>query len=484
MALQNLAHHDLDSGFAAGHDLSVVFRQPTVFWFDCSDFMLSAVTACGVVLSLLVTLGICVGPCLLLLWLFYLSICNVDSVFYAFQWDHLLLELTVPLLFLPIWRPLDLGWRKGSFVVPDLVVFLMRWALFRVMFFSGLVKLAKGCLVWSNMTAMAYYYETQLLPSPLAFLAHRLPFVVQMICTLSAFVIEIVGPVLIFCGRQARMIACGAFTLLMILIGLAGNHGYFNFLSCALCLFLIDDQCLPLRRLAQLMSGVPLPGFNGANLLSAADDADVPPDFNLNSNLNEVANSVKSKFAFKKFFVVSFAALIVSLTLLTECLRFQDIVKLPPGLAASARLLSHLGLAGNYGLYDTVFTTRTELEIEGSNDQVHWQPYLFKYKVQQLDKLPPFLLLLQPRLDWRMRFAALSEPDRLNWFNNLLSRLLAGSPSVDKLLSENPFKDNPPAYVRVIRYSYSFETFDEFLRSGRFWRRGDPEEYVEPRALD
>lgn len=157
---------------------------------------------------------------------------------------------------------------------------------------------------------------------------------------------------------------------------------------------------------------------------------------------------------------------------------------MPQALTSASRLLSRWGIAGNYGLYDTIFTTRTELEFEGSNDLLHWQPYHFKYKVQELDKAPPLLLLLQPRLDWRLRFAVLAEPEHSPWLKSFISRLLSGSPAVAALLSENPFKDGPPAYVRVMRYTYAFETPAELGHSGLWWRRTNSEEFIEPTDLD
>src|SRR5256885_3968113 len=40
-------------------------------------------------------------------------------------------------------------------------VFLFRWLIFRLLFFSGVVKLASGDATWRGLTALTYHYETQ-----------------------------------------------------------------------------------------------------------------------------------------------------------------------------------------------------------------------------------------------------------------------------------------------------------------------------------
>jgi len=74
-------------------------KVPTVFWLAADDWMLHFVCLAGVASAVLVTIGICQGPLLLLLWGLYLSLGSVGDVFLSFQWDILLLEAG----FLAIW---------------------------------------------------------------------------------------------------------------------------------------------------------------------------------------------------------------------------------------------------------------------------------------------------------------------------------------------------------------------------------------------
>jgi hypothetical protein len=113
---------------------------------------------------------------------------------------------------------------------------------------------------------------------------------------------------------------------------------------------------------------------------------------------------------------------------------------------------------------------RIELEILGSHNGLDWRPYEFKYKPQQLDRRPAFIIPHQPRVDWQMWFVTL-HPKHLPWFDSFLQALLDGSPSVSKLLAHNPFPDNPPRFLRVEAYEYHFTRQDERDRSGHWWKR-------------
>ena len=76
-----------------------------------------------------------------------------------------------------------------------------------------------------------------------------------------------------------------------------------------------------------------------------------------------------------------------------------------------------------------------------------------------------------PRLDWQMWFLPLSPGRNREWFGTLLERLQTGSPDVLSLLSDNPFPDEPPRYLRASAWDYRFTTFDERSETGDWWKR-------------
>src|SRR5262249_16193338 len=117
----------------------------------------------------------------------------------------------------------------------------LRWLLFYLMFESGMVKRISGDTTWRNLTALNYHYETQPLPTWIGWYAHHLPEWAQKASTIAMFGIELYIPFLIFAPRRLRHFACLAMALLQVVILLTGNYCFFNLLTLALCVLLLDD---------------------------------------------------------------------------------------------------------------------------------------------------------------------------------------------------------------------------------------------------
>jgi predicted DCC family thiol-disulfide oxidoreductase YuxK len=136
-----------------------------------------------------------------------------------------------------------------------------------------------------------------------------------------------------------------------------------------------------------------------------------------------------------------------------------------------------------YGLFAVMTTERNEIIVQGSNDSVHWSDYEFKYKPDDVNRRPVFIAPFQPRLDWQMWFAALSDYRNNQWFENFCVRLLQGSPPVLALLRHNPFPEKPPRYIRAEFYNYQFTNFAERRATGAWWKRQSIGEYLPPISL-
>ena len=200
--------------------------------------------------SLLIFHGLLRRTSLLVAWVLYLSYVSIGQDFFFFQWDLLLLEAGFLAMFL--------GWSRS-------IDWLFRWLLFRLMFLSGVVKLLSGDAVWRNLSALEFHYQTQPLPTPIAWYAHQLP---EWFHHLSAGVmlgIEAFIPFLIFAPRRLRLFAIGPLAGLQILILLSGNYAFFNWLALALCLFLLEDRDL---RFIALPKRVPRMGRRAAVAVS------------------------------------------------------------------------------------------------------------------------------------------------------------------------------------------------------------------------
>jgi hypothetical protein len=127
--------------------------------------------------------------------------------------------------------------------------------------------------------------------------------------------------------------------------------------------------------------------------------------------------------------------------------------------------------------------TRPEIIIEGSDDGNTWLAYEFRYKPGDLKRRPKFVAPHQPRLDWQMWFAALSNYRQNPWFVNFCVRVLQGQPEVLALLEKNPFPDRPPKYLRGTLYNYSFTSRARLRETGEWWKRDYVGSYFGPISL-
>ena len=292
-----------------------------------------------------------------------------------------------------------------------------RLLVFRLMFESGLVKLSSGDPNWRNLHALRYHFFTQPLPNPLAYYANELPGWLLDSFVFSTFLIELVVPFFLFAfPRRVRQVAAGLLVLLQLVIALTGNFAFFNLLSIVLCLWALDDNCLegwyrwkvaPRARFAQVLNGA--------------------------------------------------VAAVVLLSLL-------QIFGLEPSLLESFEVVNV------YGLFAVMTTSRIELVIEGSNDNLHWESYSFRYKPGDVYRRLPVIAPLQPRLDWQMWFAGLGVPAQNDWTKTLVYALLAGQPRVLRLLEYSPFH-HPPRSIRILAYRYTFSNPEERRKSGAIWER-------------
>ena len=390
------------------------------FWMESADFALVAAAWLGCLAGVCVAAGLCQGPLLLAGWVLYLSLCAVGSPFLNFQWDALLLETTLLALFLAPWRAWT-PWRGSPF--PARIAHgALRFLLFRLMFLSGLVKLTSGDPTWRDLTALTFHFETQPLPTVLGWAAHQLPAAVHRFSVAATYAIELVLPWFVFGPRRLRAVAFGGFVLLMGLIALTGNYTFFNLLTVALALLLLDDSQWP-RRLrvsveprAPRRAGAKMPGRIAAGAV----------------------------------------AVLMALSLIpfvADCVPGRGV---PAVWSTVYGWVAPFRSVNGYGLFRVMTRPRYELEIEGSEDGFAWRAYRFRWKPGPLDRMPGWVAPHQPRLDWQMWFAALGRVEHNPWLVRLCERLLEAEPRVLGLLESDPFGGRRPLAVRATLYEYRF----------------------------
>jgi lipase maturation factor 1 len=475
--------HGID-GLARFHIL------PTLCWVNPSDGFLQFQCIAGVFLSCLLIIGIAPVPALALLWLFYLSLATVGRDFLGFQWDNLLLEAGFLAIFLAPWqlwpkyfakiclaRRQPKNARHPCFPPSRIVLWLFRMLLFKLMFSSGCVKLASGDPNWRNLTALTFHYQTQPLPTWIGWYANQLPLWFQKVSCVGTFAIELGAPFLIFLPRRIRFFGGAAIAFLQILILLTGNYTFFNWLTLALCLLLLDDfvsKELYRRLLSLLYRRFP-------NLRSVRDCATA--DLKIGDAAgSEICATARSRWLFAA--TAPLAVVFISVSLLEILAIFgmggSGIFK---PVAEVAGWLEPFRTFNNYGLFAVMTTERHEIIVQGSNDGVHWSDYEFRYKPGDVEQRPGFIAPFQPRLDWQMWFAALGNYQDNPWFENFCVRLLQGSPPVLALLKSNPFPTKPPRYIRGELYNYEFTNFSERHATGAWWKRQLIGEYLPPISL-
>ncbi len=413
---------------------------PTLFWFGTSDRILVASCTLGVFVSLLLVVGVAPLPALAVLWALYLSFMSAGSEFLAYQWDALLLEASLHALLI---APAGLLPKLGSREPPWTAVWLMRALVFRLHYQSGVAKVRSGDRTWKLRTACNYHFETQPLPTPLGWYAHQLPRPLLRAATSAVLACERYVPFLAFGPRNLRRAGFVLLALLQAGIAATGNYAFFNLISAALALWLLDDPALS-PRLAERQPRL----------------------------------GARPHFA-RRVVTAALGVAIADTAVVQHRVRYGH--RFPPARARRlARYVQPLASVNTYGLFSVMTTRRDEIVVEASMDGVNWAEYELPYKPGRVDERPRWVAPHQPRLDWQMWFAALGAPPA--WFVRFLVRLLQASPDVLGLLESAPFS-GPPRYVRASIDEYRMTTRRERASSGAWWKRGERRPYFPAIAL-
>ena len=431
---------------------------PTLCWLDSSNGFLHLLCGGGVAFSLLLIAGLLPAVSVAALFVLYLSLTIAGQTFLSFQWDILLLETGFLAIFFAPW-----SWRMTTSHEAPLSrvgLFLLKLLLFKLMFMSGLVKLTSGDQSWWDLTAMNFHYETQPLPTVLGWWAHQSPQWLQQFSTFSVLLIEIFAPLLIWAPRRLRLFAAVLLIGLQVFILLTGNYAFFNLLTIALCLLLVDDQTL---------------GWLSGRLGRSRDDA------------HPEAAATSRAALVQRTAAIAVLALTLPVNAALLFSAFRPEAQWPRPLVAMQNWFEPFRVVNGYGLFRVMTKTRPEIVVEGSADGIDWHPYEFRWKPGDPNRRPRWVAPHQPRLDWQMWFAALGSLRQNPWFGRFVERLLSNNPDVLALLERNPFPDAPPRYIRAMLYQYEFASAAAAAGApapGSWWKRRELKEYLSPVSLN
>jgi lipase maturation factor len=430
---------------------------PTLLWFSSSNHMLMLLCWLGLAASIAVVLNLWPRAALLICLLCFLSFVSAARDFSSYQSDGMLLEAGFISLF---FAPPGLKPGLAAAHPPSRVsLFLLRWEWFRIYFESGVVKLASGDYSWRHLTAMDDYYQNCPLPTWIGWYAQQMPHWFHAGTVIMTFVAELGLVFMLFLPRRLKIICFFIVTPFQIGIILSANYTFLNYLVLCLGFLLLDDkflrQILP-QRWRHLL---PEP---------KAPEAQLPE-----SESQTTASSNPRRF-FRWFTPAKRVIAGWSLGLVFYVTAVEMLAILPIGNPfpdAPVRWLEPFRIANQYGLFAVMTHERYEIEFQGSNDGQTWTPYPFRYKPQDPYKAPGVYAPYQPRFDWNLWFASLS-----NWRQNTFvvqteALLLRNDSDVLALFAGNPFASAPPKRVRVMLWQYWFTNRTEKHSTGAWWKR-------------
>lgn len=425
--------------------------KPTLLWFFKSDFGLSFIALLGTAASILLLFGFIPHVSILVIWVSYLSFVVVSEPFLNFQWDLLLLETAlISFFFLPWVIREQIGKAKEPSPIGRWLIWLL---LFKLMFESGVVKFTyfgiDGLNHWINLSALDYHFWTQPIPTQFSWYFHWLPVLFHKTSLMITYFVELILPVFIFFPRRFRNISFCGIIFLQIMIIITGNYGFFNLLTIALCITLIDDQSVP------------------ENLKKYF----IRSDFNLRKG---------SMYQYiKNFTAVCYLIIFLITGFFFLKLDFQGNKKnksndyTQPSLITTKLVeISQLFRSMNsYGLFRVMTDTRPEIIISYSDDGKSWEPYRFRYKPVKTNNRPQFFPPHMPRLDWQLWFEGLyierimQSPISLDLYKRFLEVVISSDIKLGKLKLENFFTKNELSEINSLDQKYK----EAYLKNCQFY---------------
>ncbi len=404
-------------------------RSPSLFHWRYSDGLVAAVGWVGVAVATLLLLEVPprAGAASAMtgwavLWVLYLSVVNVGQRFYSFGWESLLLEVGFLAVFL-----------GGSATEPPVIVlWLLRWLLFRLELGAGLIKL-RGDPCWRQLTCLEHHHETQPMPGPLSAWFHHLPPALHRVEVLANHFAQLVVPWFLFAPEPLSTIAAVVIVVTQGYLVISGNFAWLNFLTIVLGLSVIDGSVL-----ADVLPVDPPGDLAGA------------PGWQV--------------------------ALTIGLAVVVALLSRRIVVNMLSPHQRMNASFDPLHLVNTYGAFGSVTKVRREVIIEGTLDEdpgpgADWREYEVRGKPGDIRRRPPQVAPYHLRLGWLLWFVALSPGYGEGWLRPLTHKLLEADPPTLKLFTHDPFAGERPTHVRLRLYRYQLTTRAERRESGEWWRR-------------
>lgn len=441
-------------GLVGSHGMLPLAQFP-IFGFTGAnaDRALLALCVLGSLLSVALVVRIKPFVCSLSLYLLYQLLVTAGGEFFAFTFDHYVLEVgLIAVLVAPFTG------KRGRFSAPPrILIWYIWWLLLRIVLFP-LLNFFSGPTVDFAPSQARYDLMCQPLPTPVSWWIFQAPLWLQITLTTVTLLVSAIALIGLLGGRRLRPYAGFAIIALTLWGALQGNGAYGFWLTLALCAFCFDESWFQRLRFKSAVSE-PLPASGTHSL-------------------------------FRPLVVGSAASFLWLLSLIYTAEGYGS--ALPASAESLLRwatpyriMLSHIG-------YARPVYNRPEIIIEGTVDGKHWKPYWFNWKPGLVTEAPRFAWIYHPRLDWHLWFpftgnssywiGALlyNTPNQLGhtyeWkpepaLLNFIEGLKKNQPEIIALLPSNPFSKQPPSQIRILLYDYQFSRMKEKKKTGRWWSR-------------
>lgn len=371
---------------------------------------------------------------------------HFPSPFFDYIWDVFLIEAIFVCLSSGIFltRP---KWHK-YFPWP------MRLLLFKLMFCMGVVKFLHGMPEWRTGLAMKYFWANQPMPGFLAWYAAQLPDWAQRALTLYTFIVEIPGPFLIFGGSKLRKFYFYATALLQCGIFLTGNYGFFNILTIVISLSLLDFRisavaAKPIRRTWGVVLFVTLAGWFTCSIWYIYR-AILPGE----------------KYLHETSWIL---------------LKNAEQAEVPAPIRVALQLYAAAKVSNPYALFGMIPKYRMEIVVETSADNQTWQKLDFRVRPNKPEKAPISYAPHHWRLDHQMYYESfrIRAPGMQKqysfflgtpWIHGWMRETFLKNQEVSELLAQPADRAGSQKFLRFQYVYYEFNSREEQLRSGNYWR--------------
>jgi len=413
---------------------------PTFCWISPSDFSLHLQCILGLLASAGALLGFAPGFLMAACWALYLSVAQAGQEFYHWPFDYLLLECGLLAALLAPWR---LTWFKPD---PPKESPPSSWetalaltVLFKVFFLPGAAHLSLGDPSWPTLEALSLQFWTQPLPTAFGLALSRFPLFFLKFLAASVLLLEMCAPLLLPFAPRIRRFAFFPLATLAVANAWTGDSIWSGVLLLSLSLWALEDDSFPVWIRDSYFK----------------TSSKTPP----NPKPNLLRRSALGLYT--AILGVTFLGFFCGL------LGFQPLGKAGVWVYRAAYPTRSFN---PYFRTDPIPTYRADLTVEGTSDGILWKEYPFRAKPCDPSLKPACGRWALRRLDYRVAEAAYRQCEDSPFLAQLCASLLVQDAEVLSLLAGNPFPNQPPAYVRVLKYEYRLANAME-RKTGDCWVR-------------